>query len=123
MWQFHIFRFSTDRLKEKNYKIEITLEQAKKNLETISISDSLMIRTLFRITNREFSQSRLDDFISKKKSISKKKNSFENRKLMFKISEDIEKELFIPEIISLKIIDKRHYQKIVKIRNIKKRNQ
>jgi len=113
--QFHIFRFSTDRLKEKNYKIEITPDQAKKNLEIISISDSLMIRTLFRITNREFSQGRLNDLISKKKNISKKRNSFENRKLISKFSDEIEKELFVPEIISLKIVDKRHYQKIVKI--------
>ncbi len=111
--QFHIFRFSTDRLKEKNYKINISINEAKKNLETISISDSIMIRVLFNFLGREFSQMKLNELLSKRKFLSKKKNSKENRKKIEDVSQEIENELFVPELVSLKIVDKRHYQNII----------
>ena len=111
---FYIYRFSTDRLKEKNYNIkEITIFEARKNAELVGISDSEMTRTIYRVTGRKFSKSSLDDLLSQKRKISKKKNSSENRKAISSISEKIDSELFIPEIISLKIIDKRHYQNII----------
>ena len=48
---FLIMKFNSDRLKNTNYNLEITLEDAKKNLEVIRIAESEMIRKLRGITN------------------------------------------------------------------------
>jgi len=113
--QFQIFKFSTDRLKETNYKIaNINLEQARKNGEVISIAESEMQRVLFREKNREFSPYQLEQLHEEKHKLSKKKNSVEFRKRFTEVNSKIDNMLFIEDIISLKIIDKRHYQAIIK---------
>lgn len=112
--QFQIFKFSTDRLKESNYKISnITLEQARKNGEIISIAESEMQRVLFREKNREFSPYKLQELRDEKYRLSRKADSLEIRKRLSEINFQIESMLFIEDIISLKIIDKRHYQTII----------
>ena len=99
--------------------MNLSLEQARKNMEVISISDSEMIRIIFRTLKRELDQSSLDDLLFEKKKLSKRKNSIEGRRAFGKIQEKIDNLLFIPELISLKINDKRHYQKIIDIGGVK----
>ena len=107
-------------MKETKYCVEnLSLEQARKNMEVISISNSEMTRTIFRVLGRQFSQTQLDDLLLEKKKLSKRKNSLEGRKLVGKIQERIDSLLFIPELISLKITDKRHYQRILDMGGVK----
>lgn len=112
---FYIYKFSTDRLKEKNYNIKnISLNEARRNTEVVSISDSQMIRSLYRLKGKEFSPYKLEKLLDEKSKISKRRNSIENRKKLSNIISEIDNVLFIPEIISVKISDKRHYQAIIK---------
>ena len=47
--QFFIYKISTDRLKRYNYNINLTISDARKSGELVSIGDSQMLRTLRRI--------------------------------------------------------------------------
>lgn len=112
--QFFIFKLESDRLKEFKFNIEgLTIEQARLNGELVSISNSEIVRTIYRVQNREFSQFHLEALLSEKKKISNRKNSKENRELLEDINKRIDGLLFIPEIVSILFKDKRHYSNIL----------
>ena len=64
-------KFSSDRLRRSNYKINITINEARKNGEIISQAENQLIRTLFQITNREFNREDLDSIKYEIKSLKK----------------------------------------------------
>lgn len=107
-------KFESGRLKETNYKIKnITIEDARLDGELISISNSQMVRTILKLKNREFSQYKLDELLSIKKSLSKKKNSVQIRRQITEINSKIDAMLFIPELISVTYNDRRHFKNIL----------
>lgn len=111
---FYIRKFDSSRLKEVNYKLKnLTYEQCFLNGEIINISDSQLVRTLYRLTNREFSEVKLQELKSKKKALSRKPNSIDNKRKIRSIIDEINSLLFIPEVISIQFDDKRHFQNIV----------
>ena len=113
--QFYIFKIASDRLRDSNWKIEdLSLEQARLNGEVIQISNSQMVRTIFSITGRRFSQFDLDELLEKKKRITSKQNSKKSRKDISDILDEIDEYLFIPEIVNVEFEDRRHYLKIIK---------
>lgn len=112
---FYIRKFDSDRLKESHYRIKnLTYEQSFLNGEIINISDSQLVRTLYRLTNRDFSEIKLKELLSEKKSLSRKGNSPENRAKLKRVFEKINELLFIPEVISIQFKDKRHFTNMVK---------
>ena len=113
--QFYILKFESDRLKETNYKINnVDLKQARLNGEVVSISNSELIRTLYRITEKKFSQIYLNELIDYKKKVLKKRNSRENRAKITSLSDQIDELLFVKEVISIKFLNKKHYIEIIK---------
>lgn len=112
--QFYIFKIDSDRLKEHKFEIkDLTIEQGRLNGELVSISDSQLVRTLHRLRCKEVSSLRLRDLREEKKRVARKKNSAYNRKRLHEIIEEIDALLFIPEIISIKFTNKKHYSKIL----------
>jgi len=120
---FFILKLSSNRLKEKNYRINITLEEARRNNEVVRLGDSELLRAIRRIRNKEFQQEHLDLLLKEKLHLSRKQNNLENRKVIREVSDKIDEILFEDSIIVLKIDDVRHYGKIIKqglfINNIK----
>ena len=45
---FYIYKFKSSRLKEFNYDINITFEEAQLNKEVISVFDSQLLRSIRR---------------------------------------------------------------------------
>jgi hypothetical protein len=91
-------------LRDTNYKIEkITLDQARQNGECIRLSNSELIRAIQRIRGIDYNQAEVDDLIRKKKK--RKSNSF--------INEQLDKLLYIDDIISVEFDDSRHYKTII----------
>lgn len=107
-------KFSSDRLKDSNYNIDITLDEAKKNAEVITINNSELVRTLFRYKNVNFDQNELDELLILKKKLKKSKNNDENRKKLKETIEKIEKILFLEDLVSLEFTNKTHYEEILK---------
>lgn len=112
--QFLIFKFTSKRLKDKNYNLrKLSIDQARLNGELIAISDSQLIRTLHKIENRVFVQSELDEILGEKKRVVGRKNSVTNRKRISEINQKIDSLLFLDKIISVQFDDRRHFRKII----------
>jgi hypothetical protein len=112
--QYFILKFDSDRLREKNYKIkEISLTEARLNNEVVSISDCEMVRVLYRIRGREFSSYKLEKLLERKVRLTKRKNSSENRSELKTVLDQIDEMMFIEDIVSVSLSDKRHYKKIL----------
>lgn len=104
----------SDRLKKSNYNIIISLDEARKNGEIVSISNSELIRTLFRFKNHNFDQKELDNLLITRKKIKKAENTEENRKKIEILTEKIEKTLFLEDLVSIQFKHKAHYLAILK---------
>lgn len=112
--QFFILKINSSRLKESKYKIHgLSVEQARINSELISVSDSQLVRTIHEITDKNFSQERLNELLLEKYKLTKKKNDRSNRKKLVYLNGLIDEELFIPQIISLHVDNKKHYEHIL----------
>lgn len=113
--QFNILAFTFERLKNNNFKIEITPLEAEFNEELISLADNEMLRAVRRLTNHsfnEYGEQKLEELFSLRKKIVKQRNSEENRQKIRDINNEIRNLLFIPEIISITTPKKRNYSKI-----------
>jgi hypothetical protein len=112
--QFFIFKIQSSRLKESNFKIKnLTLDQARLNGEVVSLSNSQMIRTIQEVKNKSFSQYAIDKLLKEKNFLSKKKSNKDTKKRIKELHDEIDKMLFLPEIISVSFDDKRHFMNIL----------
>lgn len=112
--QFFIRKINSNRLNDDNYKLKsLTLEEARRNGEVVSIGQSQLIRKLFEITGRRFSQIEVDNLNEEKRRLSKRKSSAQNRKKLQEINNRIDEILYIPELVSIEFSNKTHYKKIL----------
>lgn len=112
--QFYVVKLESARLKESNYNIKnLSINDARLNGELISISNSEMVRTIFRLTNHEFFQYKLDDLLYERIKLKRKPNNKDNRKSISALSKEIDELLFIPEVVSVVFNDRRHFTKIL----------
>lgn len=96
-------KFKSSRLRDSNYKIKkITLDDARQNQEVIRLSNSELIRAIQRIRGIDFNQSYLDELLRKKK----------KRKHSLSLNEEIDKLLYIEDIIDVEFDDARHYETV-----------
>lgn len=114
--QFYILKFSSDRLKKSNFSINISLSEARKNGEVVTINNSEMIRALFRHKKRIFSQDEVDNLIISQKKLKKYQNSENNRNKLLEIREKLDSILFLEDFISIEFKNKSHYLTILKKR-------
>lgn len=112
--QYYIYKFDTDRLKNENYDIVITLNQARKNGEVVSIGDSQMLRSLRKIKkiDVDYHKELIELFDEKKKLKSKMANHADSQRL-YMIESRIDSILFVPEIVSIVIKNIQHYEQII----------
>lgn len=111
--QFYIIKLTSERLKDSNYDITQTLDEAKENGEVVSINNSEMIRTIFRYKNREFSQETVDSLLIEQKKLKKADNNSTNRKKLAEVIEKLDEILFIDDLISVEFKNKTHYLEIL----------
>lgn len=109
---FIIAKFQSSRLREFNYKIDVTLNDLRRNNEIIRLSDNQILRTLRQVTNKPFYQNELNDLIKQKRKLSKELNS---KKELLEVIKKIDDILYVPEIISIHFDNPNyHYKKIIK---------
>lgn len=112
--QFYTLKFSSDRLKKSKFNIDISLDNARKNGEVITINNSELLRALFRYKKIEFSQNELDDLLILSKKLKKAKNTEENQEKLKNTIEKIEKIMFVEDLVSIEFKNKAHYLAILK---------
>jgi hypothetical protein len=112
--QFYILKFSSNRLKKSNYSIDISLDNARINSEVVTINNSELLRTLFRYKNIDFNQNYLENLLSLQKKLKKAENNEKNRIKLAETIQEIEKILFVEDLVSIEFDNKSHYLNIVK---------
>lgn len=114
--QLYTMKFMSSRLKKFDYDIQIDYEQAKKNGELVSLSDSQMLRTIRDVVvektgddTRELNRETLEEFYTEMDKIRKRKDSEENKEKIQAINNKIHKMTYIPEYITIIIEHETHY--------------
>jgi hypothetical protein len=102
-------KFTSARLKDSNYKLNITLDQARKNNELIRLGDNQILRTLRKVINKPFLPDQLSNLIKEKKKFFREGN---DKNHLFEIMKQIDDILFVPQIISVHIDNKAHLRNI-----------
>jgi hypothetical protein len=103
--QFFIIKTNTKRLKKSNYEINFNdINEARRNGEVVSIGESQLIRSLFRLQGKI--EEDLMPITEKVLSLSK------NRKQKAYNASELDSILFIPEIISVVVDKKKDYEYI-----------
>ena len=110
--QFAIFKFTTSRLKNANYNVVITPNEARRNGELISIGDSQVLDSLRKLKGNKYSQLIVDQLLEEKKQIKKKSSSQENAVRLRVIGKELDEFLFVPEIISIVVENIKSYNHI-----------
>lgn len=110
---FFIYKFDSKRLRNCNYELNLSLEEARKNNEVVRLGDSEELRALRRIKGIEFNQNELNKLLKDRKKIKNKPDSKTNREILEKINDEIDRILFVPELINISFTDVRHYKTIV----------
>jgi hypothetical protein len=110
---FYVYKFDTSRLKEYNNDIKITINEARRNGELVSVGDSQVLRIIRKIKNSEFSEEILKKLEERKSIIKKLINSDKNVEQLQEIQSKIDNLLHIPEYISIVVKNKSDYRNII----------
>mgnify|MGYP001277006435 CR=1 FL=1 len=110
---FFVLKLTSKRLKTSNYKINLSLNDARRNGESVRLGDSELLRKIRQIRGIEFVQETFDLLSEQKKLIGSKRNTPENREEIRSISDLIDDILYVKDIIVVNISDVRHYKKII----------
>jgi len=110
---FYVLKISSTRIRESNYNIKLSLSQARKNGEVVSIAENQVIKSLFSIQNRKYDSDEIKELFINKRKIKNKKSSVENSEKLKKIEKRINEILYIPELVSVYMDNKKHYSNII----------
>jgi hypothetical protein len=109
---YYIFKLSTSRLKKYDYSINLTINNARKIGELVSIGDSQMLRSLRWIKGQDTNEEEITQLLLEKKRIKNRKYSLDNSSRLIEIDNRLDECLFVPEIISIFVENIKDYKKI-----------
>lgn len=107
---FYTLKFHSARLKEFGYDINITIKEAKKTKEIISLADSQILRSIRDIREIEFDYNLLESLIFKKEQLKHRSNSPEISRQIREIQDEIDKMTYIEDYITIVMDHPVHYK-------------
>ena len=108
---FYIFKFESDRIKTYKYNIDLTLKQARKNGELVSVGRNQVISTIFALNCKTFDEKYLADLFYTRKHLRRQKEKCEE---LIAVENEIDDLLFVPEIVSVTMSKKNDYDLLIK---------
>ncbi|WP_195618942.1 hypothetical protein [Clostridium paraputrificum] len=102
----YILKIRSSRLRMNNWNLDITLAEAKKNEELISLGDSQLLRFIREITNMNYSELQIKEVKSLIKNIKKEENTKENREKIKELYSKLDEMLYIKDYIAI-VFDKK----------------
>ncbi|PAV30193.1 hypothetical protein CIL05_06920 [Virgibacillus profundi] len=112
--QFYTFKFKSSRLKEFDYDINLTFDEAKENNEVIALFDSQVLRSIRDIHKREIDYDNLEGLHKKRNYLRKQEHSDSNVAKIQSIQDKINKVLYMPEYITIVMDHNSHYTHLYK---------
>jgi hypothetical protein len=73
--QFQTYKFNSLRLKEFDYNVTITPEEAKLTGEIVSLFDNQMFRSIRQLKNQTIDMNEIDELYKERDSIKREQNS------------------------------------------------
>jgi len=110
---FYILHLSSSRVIRSNYVIDVGISQARKNGELVTVAENQAIRTLFDLQHRSYDPLEIVSLLTEKRKLKGRKSTSKNIERIVEIETRLNHILFVPEIISLSVEDKKHYKKII----------
>ena len=113
---FYIYKFNSDFLVKNamGKDMEYTVNQARQDLNLVSLADNQVFQFLRKIKGVEFNRNKLDEIYKERndeKSLPKLKQNVAKIEQCQKQIDDI---LFVPDIITVKMKNKQHYKDLIK---------
>lgn len=105
-------KFESKVLKEFNYSIDITFDQAKKNGQIIAMSDSQMLRSIRYIKDKDIDYNYINELYRQRDSLRKLKHNDGIYETIQSIQKEINDIMFVPECLSVIINNSKHYRKM-----------
>ena len=99
----YIFKIHTDRLKQKRWKLELSLDEARRNEEMISLNDSQMLRWIDEINGVENVEERVRDIRRQIKRARKQQPSAATKRACKALYAELDSLLFKPDYLHLVI--------------------
>jgi len=110
---FYILHLSSSRVIRSNYNIDVTISQARKNGELVAVAENQAVRTLFDLQHRDYDPLEIAGLLVEKRKLKGRKSTSKNIERIVEIENRLNQILFVPEIISLSVEDRKHYKKII----------
>ena len=108
--QLYTMKFKSSRLKEYDYNITLTPQQAKVNGELIALSDNQILRSIRKITEKEINYEQLEQWYQERDLIKKEIYTKENSDKIVVLQNNILNALYIPEYITIIMEHEAHYK-------------
>lgn len=99
--QRYVLKVNSLTLKNNNWNYNVTLEEARKNEELISLGDSQCLRFIRKIKSYKYTEQDIKDIKKEIKKIKKMNNTVGNRNKIQKLYNKLDEMLFIPEYIGV----------------------
>ena len=113
--QYHVFKLNTSRIDESNCNVaNLTVAQARLNGELIQIGDNQTFRMIRKMYKKEPNLELLEELISKRELLKQEESSEEISGSLINKQKQIDEILFIPDVVNVKVDDRRVYKKIFK---------
>ena len=78
--QFYVLKFCSSWLREFDFNIHITFEQALKTKKVIALADNQMLRIIRRITNHDVDMEEIEFLFSQRDKIKKMNSNKESKR-------------------------------------------
>ncbi|WP_299831275.1 hypothetical protein [uncultured Metabacillus sp.] len=113
--QYSVFKLTTSRLLESKFNIsDFTVAQARLNGELVQIGDNQVFRMIRKIKNIDFSPTILEQLIKERDELKQLESSEENSLAIKNKQKQIDDIIFVPDIVNVKVDDKKVYKEICK---------
>lgn len=109
--QKYIFKLHTDRLKKARWNLKLTLAEARRNDEIISIGDSQVLRWIDEINGVEGAEEKVRDIRSQIKRMRREENTAYNRKQIKALYGELDAVQFKPDYMHLVVDSNKDFLK------------
>ena len=114
--QKQIFKIHSSRLRRNKWRLDLSIQMARKNNEVISLSDSSVLRFIKDITKYEFPEDKIKSMRKEIKKIRKQFVTIENKLRIKNLYHEIDKNLFVNDYVCIIMDSQRDFDRC----NIKK---
>ena len=111
---YHIYKFESERLREFEFDIELTFEEAQKYGEVISLFDNQILRSIRDIHNIEINENEIKEIDDLIHILSTEEHSEENAKLINTYKLKLKEMYFNPYIVNIVMNTNKDYDRLYK---------